>query len=351
MELNANFFSHLKLSFEPRALQFKKAAGTSRGTMLEKKLWLLRAEFEGKMGVGECSVIPGLSPDYSDDTQFESVLTKLCGDPQSFLFSPEKLANYPSILFGLETAVIDLMNGSSGILFPSEFTAGKRGIPINGLVWMGDPEDMQEQIESKLAAGFTCIKMKVGAIDFEEEIRLLKSIRDRYSKEQITIRVDANGAFTETEALEKLGRLAELDIHSIEQPLAAGQNDAYERLCASTPVPIALDESLIGIHSIADKLGLLRKIKPQFIILKPSLHGGLKGTREWIHVANQLGIPFWITSALESNIGLNAIAQFTATLNPTLPQGLGTGGLFVENFPSSMFIDNGYLYMKSFISL
>jgi o-succinylbenzoate synthase len=350
MELNASFFAELRLEYDPHILTFKEAVGTSRGVMNTKKCWILTAKYRDLVGTGECSVIPGLSPDYKTDEQYEAVLNNLIKNPQEYLFSPDKLNHFPSILFGLETAILDLMQGGTGILFPSPFTDGKQAIPINGLVWMGDPRFMQEQIETKLQDGFSCIKMKVGAIHFQDEFKLLKSIRDRYSKEQITIRVDANGAFTESDALEKLKQLADLDIHSIEQPIAAGQDDALERLCAVTPLPIALDESLIGVNALAEKQALLRKIKPQYIILKPSLHGGLKGTREWIQIAERLNIPYWITSALESNIGLNVIAQFTATLNPTLPQGLGTGGLFVENFPSSMFIDNGYLYMKSFIS-
>lgn len=347
MELNASFFAELSLEYVPHTLTFKQAAGTSRGVLNTKKCWILTAKYRDLKGIGECSVIPGLSPDYNSDEQYEAVLNDLIKNPQQFLFSPDRLVNYPSILFGLETAILDLMQGGTGILFPSAFTEGKQGIPINGLVWMGDPSFMQEQIETKLQDGFSCIKMKVGAIHFQDEFQLLKSIRDRYSKEQITIRVDANGAFSESEALEKLKQLADLDIHSIEQPIAAGQNDALDRLCAVSPLPIALDESLIGVNAISDKQALLRKIKPQYIILKPSLHGGLKGTREWIQIAESMKIPYWITSALESNIGLNAIAQFTATLDPQIPQGLGTGGLFVENFPSRLKIENGYLRMTN----
>lgn len=346
MELNASFFSELRFSYEAHTLHFKQAAGTSRGVITTKKCWILKAEYRDKTGLGECSVIPGLSPDYQDDSQYESMLDQLVNDPQHYLFHPQKLNDHPSILFGLETAILDLMNGGNGILFPGDFTEGRFGIPINGLVWMGESTFMQEQIEAKLKDGYRCIKMKVGAIDFEEEVRLLRSIRQRYSHAEVTLRVDANGAFNADEAPEKLRRLAELDIHSIEQPLAAGKNEELRQLCARTPLPIALDESLIGINSLAEKQALLKQIQPQFIILKPSLHGGLKGTREWIQIADHMKIPYWITSALESNIGLNAIAQFTATLNPTLPQGLGTGGLFVENFPSNLIIRNGFLFFE-----
>ena len=266
-------------------------------------------------------------------------------NPLHFLTHPELLANEPSLLFGLETAFLDWQNGGKQQIFDSAFLRGERSIPINGLVWMGEESFMHQQIEQKLADGFSCIKMKVGAIDFETEINLLNSIRKRYSKEEITLRVDANGAFSLTEVDEKLQRLADLDIHSIEQPIAPAQIIEMRDLCARTPLPIALDEELIGVTTTTDRKQLLESIQPQFIILKPSLHGGLSGCLEWIELATAAGIPWWMTSALESNIGLNAVAQFTGMYDPSLPQGLGTGGLYETNFETRLVIRNGELFV------
>lgn len=347
MSLIHDLPKELFASFEAHTLIFKLPSGTSRGILTEKKLWIIQLWWTDSavVGLGECSVIPGLSPDYSDPISYEKRLTEIVRNPLHFLMHPELLANEPSLLFGLETAFLDWQNGGKQQIFDSAFLRGERSIPINGLVWMGEESFMHQQIEQKLADGFSCIKMKVGAIDFETEINLLSSIRKRYSKEEITLRVDANGAFSLTEVDEKLQRLADLDLHSIEQPIAPAQISEMRDLCARSPLPIALDEELIGVTTTTDRKQLLETIQPQFIILKPSLHGGLSGCLEWIDLATAAGIPWWMTSALESNIGLNAIAQFTGMYNPILPQGLGTGGLYETNFETRLVIRNGELFV------
>ena len=338
--------NQLHLTFEAKTLLFKRPSGTSRGILTEKKLWIftLTDEHTGLSGIGECSIIPGLSPDYTSDEQYNGKLTEVCGNPTHFFENKEALAEFPSILFGLESAFIDLKNGGKQHYFTSDFTQKNQPIPINGLIWMGDEAFMNEQIEDKLNAGFSCIKMKVGAIDFEAEFAILSNLRKRFPADQLVIRVDANGAFTPDEAPEKLKRLATLDIHSIEQAIAAGQIEQMRDLCAKNILPIALDEELIGVHELEKKKTLLQTINPHYIILKPSLHGGISGTKEWIACADELGIPWWITSALESNIGLMVIAQFTGQYDPTLPQGLGTGGLYETNFDTSLRISEGNLY-------
>ena len=312
--------------------------------MTEKHAWFIEVWNESNpeiKGIGECSIIPGLSPDFFDFHQYEAKVAETCGNLET------DLTDWPSIKFGVETALLDLQNGGNGIIFQNDFTSGKRSIPINGLIWMGDSDFMQEQIEEKLQQGFKTIKLKIGAIDFESEIELLQSIRDRYSKEEITLRVDANGAFSPEEALSKLQRLSELDIHSIEQPIKQGQFEAMKRLCAETPLDIALDEELIGVNRTEDKIKLLDTIQPQYIILKPSLHGGIEGTKEWISLAEERNIPWWITSALESNIGLNAICQLTAEYSDLLPQGLGTGSLYTDNIPSNLQVRKGTISLAN----
>ena len=317
--------------------------------MTHKKCWILTLtdSLVTLQGLGECSIIEGLSPDYESDEQYENKLNEVCQKLNYFLENPKQLNAFPSILMGLEMCMFDLVNGGKQVYFPSAFTNGESSIPINGLVWMGDKLFMQEQIEAKLNQGYSCIKMKVGAIDFDAELHLLREIRKSYSKEQIVLRVDANGSFSPDDALTKLKALAELDLHSIEQPIEVGQTEEMHRLCKTSPLAIALDEELIGINETKDRAALLDKIKPQYIILKPSLHGGFSGSQEWIKLANERNIDWWITSALESNIGLNAIAQFAGKLNVQQPQGLGTGALFVENFDSPLFIENGRLFYRT----
>lgn len=333
-----------KATFEAFTLDFKRPSGTSRGVLTQKKGWkLLLTDPEGTTGLGECSIIPGLSPDYTTDEAYEQKLTEVCSNP--FLFAKNKslLINHPSILFGLESAYFDLLNGGKRIYFESAKRSSGFSIPINGLIWMGNPGYMRDQIEEKLDAGFNCIKLKVGAIDFKQELKLLEGIRARFDASKIVLRVDANGAFSMEDSTWKLKELAQLDLHSIEQPIKAGSWNNMKKLCKETPLPIALDEELIGINETHKKVELLETIKPQYIILKPSLHGGFSGSKEWIELADERNIPWWITSALESNIGLNAIAQFTADYNPVLPQGLGTGGLYETNFEAPLEIEKGNL--------
>ena len=342
--------SHLKYT-----LHFTFEAGTSRGTLTQKDSYFLRlvdSDQPDVVGYGECGPLRGLSLD--DIPDFEQRLTEYCDyfnaiDLQLFSWNLSIILNqlisqqHPSILFGLETAMLDFLSGGQRLIQAGEFVNGHRAIPINGLVWMGSPEFMRQQIDEKLAAGYTTIKLKIGAIDFDQECALLGYIRERYSPEQITLRVDANGAFHPDEALAKLKRLAQYGLHSIEQPIAAGQHDLLAELCRQTPVPIALDEELIGHMEYVDKFRLLKKIQPQYIVLKPTLLGGLRHCDEWIELANRLSIGWWITSALESNIGLNAIAQYAAQFKNLLPQGLGTGQLYHNNISSPLCIEQGTL--------
>ena len=323
-------------------LNFKRPSGTSRGVMTEKETWFITLEKEAKKGIGECGILRGLSID--DRPDYEEKLQWACNNihlAEADLW--EALKEFPSIQFGLEMAFRSLASNDSFVLYPSEFTKGEENIPINGLVWMGDEAYMKHQIEEKLAQGFDCIKLKIGAIDFEKEIGLLAFIREHFTAEKIEIRVDANGAFAVSDALDKLQQLSKFELHSIEQPIKAGQADAMAKLCLETPLPIALDEELIGVFNYEDKEALLRKIQPQYIILKPSLVGGFKGTDEWITLAEKYNIGWWITSALESNIGLNAIAQYTFTKNNPMPQGLGTGALYTNNFDAPLIVSKGEL--------
>ena len=336
----------LAATFEKRVFTFKRPSGTSRGVLTKKKVWFItvwNTNNPSVKGVGECSIIPNLTPDYKSDEQYESKVEDVVNHINAYVENIKDLNKFPSIYFGLEMALLDLKNGGKRLFFDTDFYHGKRALPINGLIWMGDPEFMEEQIQEKLNAGFSCIKMKIGAIDFEEELRLLGMIRKNHSADKITLRVDANGAFSPSNALEKLKELAKYDIHSIEQPIKQGQWNKMRSLCASTPLPIALDEELIGHYSYEDKRKMLESTQPQYIILKPSLIGGFKGTSDWIELAESMNIPWWITSALESNIGLDAIAQFTSTYPIELPQGLGTGSLYTNNIQSSLTVEDGMI--------
>jgi o-succinylbenzoate synthase len=320
------------IQITPRLLHFKQPAGTSRGVYNTRKVWYIEIssmENPSIKGIGECAPLPNLSCD--DVPQYEEVLQQACSRvAREGNIPTESLRNYPSILFGLETALRHYETGSLA-LWDTPFSRGEAGIPINGLIWMGNFEEMYRQIEAKMEAGYRCIKLKIGAIDFDAELTLLKHIRSRFSVKDIELRVDANGAFSPAEAMHKLDALSKLDLHSIEQPIRAGQWEEMARLTAHTPLPIALDEELIGHNTPEIKQELLSAIRPQYIILKPSLHGGICGSNEWIAEAEKQNIGWWVTSALESNIGLNAIAQWCATLHNALPQGLGTGQLFTDN--------------------
>lgn len=323
-------------------LQFKQPSGTSRGVMNEKETWFIVIEKDGRKGIGECGILRGLSID--DRPDYEDKLKWVCDNiylGEKWLW--EALIEFPSIQFGVEIAFQSLINENPFLLFPSDFTDGKKSILINGLVWMGTASFMKQQIEEKLADGFRCIKLKIGAINFDKELQLLRFIREHFTPEQIEIRVDANGAFNSELALNKINQLSEFKLHSIEQPIQKNNTDSMAELCKTTPIPIALDEELIGVFSLEKKESLLQKIKPQYIILKPSFVGGFRGTKEWILLAEKYNIGWWITSALESNIGLNAIAQWTFLQHNLMPQGLGTGGLYTNNFDCPLEVENGQL--------
>lgn len=338
----------MKASYKRHNLIFKRPSGTSRGVLTEKETWYIILEDNTKKGIGECGILRSLS--FDDRPNYEEKLKWVVDNihlGQDVLW--ESLREWPSIQFGLEQAFLSLESKDSFILFPSPFTDGKESIAINGLVWMGEESFMKEQIDDKLKEGFSCVKLKIGAIDFERELGLLKYIRQHYTAKDIELRVDANGGFSPEEASEKLEILSHLDLHSIEQPIKQHQIKAMAALCEHTPLPIALDEELIGVLSIEDKKELLDKIKPQYIILKPSLIGGFKGSLEWITLAKERNIGWWVTSALESNIGLNAIAQWTYTLNNTMPQGLGTGALYTNNITSPLEVNKGALWYNATI--
>ena len=326
-------------------LQFVHAAKTSRDTMHTRDVWYLivNDDHATRRGVGEIAPIRGLSCD--DFSNLEKKITEVCEDISNYRYwIDEGIKDYPSIRFGLETAVKDYETGGHQILFPSAFTGGKSAIPINGLIWMGDVDYMKKQVREKIADGFRCIKLKIGALDFDRELDILKSIRAEFPAGEMEIRVDANGAFNVDDAPGKLEKLAGLDIHSIEQPIRQNQWEAMADLCSHSILPVALDEELIGINQREDKIRMLLAVLPDYIILKPSLHGGFAGCREWIELAESLNIGWWITSALESNIGLNSIAQWTATLGNEMPQGLGTGQLFTNNIPAPLEIRSGKLH-------
>lgn len=334
----------LKASFEKHILHFKNPGGTSRGVLTKKSTYFITISHGKNTAVGEAALFKGLSAD--DVPHYEEKLQEVCNNIEDYKDNYHtSLKAYPSIVFGLEQAFLKLKN-KANFCFDNDFTQGKKGIPINGLIWMGTQKIMQQQIEQKLEQGFTCIKMKIGAIDFDKEIALLQQLRKQFPASKLELRVDANGAFIPNEALEKLKQLATLQLHSIEQPIRQGQPAEMERLCASTPLPIALDEELIGVFELEHKKELLNKIKPQYIILKPALVGGFKSCDEWINLAQKRNIGWWITSALESNIGLNAIAQYTAGKNTTMYQGLGTGQLFTNNTPSTLNIKEASLWVE-----
>jgi o-succinylbenzoate synthase len=338
------------------SLKFKVPAGTSRGYLNHKPSWILTIEKNGTKGIGEISIIEGLSPEFDNKASFEQCIhdflayfIEFCGDEEhiaiaDFIKKHPEIKAYPSILFGIESAILDLINGGNQIYFQNKFTEGNQKIPINGLVWMGDSSFMLKQVEDKIQSGFNTIKLKIGALDWKKEIQILETIRNQYDKSEITIRLDANGAFDSNHALGQLKILEKFDIHSIEQPIKPDRIKAMKELCEKSPIPIALDEELIGISSLKKKVQLLQMIQPQYIILKPSLHGGISGSIEWISIAEELNIAWWMTSALESNIGLNTIAQFAGEYTNSLPQGLGTGSLYTNNVPSDLTVENGFIF-------
>ena len=351
----------LTFRIEKKVFDFTFGAGTSRGILHHKKSWFIHAIDSEALfqGIGECSVIEGLTPEYLSDDDYVSRINQaiyLIGDLNAADLKEQLFTNFSSteiedffnqnssIRFGFETAILDSLNSVNGIYFDSPFVTEGLKIPINGLIWMGNESFMYEQIEQKLKAGFTTLKMKVGAINFDQELSILRSIRKIYDSKSITLRVDANGAFSSDNVMERLKQLADFEIHSIEQPIATGNSELLKRICIDSPIPIALDEELIGVFSKKEKHSFLKAINPQFIVLKPSLHGGFKGTMEWIDVAETNGIQWWITSALESNVGLSAICQFTAQFTNALPQGLGTGSLYTNNIDMGLIVENGFIF-------
>jgi o-succinylbenzoate synthase len=342
----------LKAHYKKHTLNFKRPSGTSRGVLTQKETFYLILESDSiaGVGIGECSTLVDLSIDHVPG--YEAKLKEVCANINEYVVNPHKtLLEWPSICFGIEMAIMDLQGGGTRELFPSPFTLGKKGVYINGLIWMGSFEYMKEQLAAKLKDGFRCIKIKIGGIAFDEELELLGQIRDEYNADDLELRLDANGAFTNEEALDKLDQLSDFDIHSIEQPIKQGDWKAMQELCKKTPIPIALDEELIRIQKIEEKESLIATINPDYLILKPSLLGGFNACHEWIDMADKNGVKWWITSALESNIGLNAIAQwaFLAAAPPSeggLPQGLGTGQLYTNNIDSPLVIQNSRLWYR-----
>lgn len=327
----------MRLEFAPYLLNFKEPGGTSRGVMTEKPTFFIKIYDESNpeiFGIGEAAVFPGLSPEA--DGYYVMKLTELMANVA--LGMETDLSRHSSIQFGLEQALLNFSNGCRGLYFPGEFTSGEKNIEINGLVWMGDFDVMIERIEKKVAEGFKCMKLKIGAIDWDKELDMIKHIRNRFSDRELMIRVDANGGFSPDECMPKLFALTDLGVHSIEQPIKAGYPEMMAEICRNSPLPIALDEELIGKGRLDERITTLDEIKPQYIILKPALCGGFSGAIEWIEEAEKRGIGWWVTSALESNVGLNAIAQWTASINARGPQGLGTGGVFTNNFETPVYL-------------
>lgn len=345
----------MKLYFEKIELRFLFPAGTSRGVLLKKPSWILKS-VQNPQIIGECSVIPGLNKDYESDIQYEEKLNWVCdtfealydqlGADNLLDFFCRELVHYPSILFGIESLFYQIKMSLGNDPFESTFSKGEASIPINGLIWMGSIDEMKARVREKMQDGFTVLKFKIGALDFQSEYELLSQVRKEFGA-ALEIRVDANGAFDKKNVKDVLDKLEKIDIHSIEQPIRPGQWELMRSLCEDNRVPVALDEELIGIHLIEDKIEILESIRPQYIILKPSLHGGLVGALEWISLAKEMDIGWWITSALESSIGLEVIARMAGFLNPQIPQGLGTGGLFENNFESPLVIENGTLKYKN----
>ncbi|MCH3986161.1 MAG: o-succinylbenzoate synthase [Prevotella sp.] len=340
---------HIRIS--ERTLHFIHPAGTSRGVYTTRRsdyLTLTSDDRPGVQGVGECATLPDLSCDAGP--QYDRTLQHICMMVEQLGKIPyEMLRPYPSILFGLETAFAQFQAGGSTALFDTPFARGEEGIPINGLVWMGTFEEMLGRLEEKLDQGFHCVKLKIGAIDFDREIELVRHIRERFSKEDVELRVDANGGFTPENALQRMEQLAGYGLHSIEQPIRQHQWKEMARLCKESPLPIALDEELIGVNMKNMKEELLDTIHPAYLVLKPSLHGGMTGCKEWTDLARQRGIGTWITSALESNVGLNAVSHFAALMygpHITFPQGLGTGLLFMDNIPMPLKMEGDQLWYK-----
>jgi o-succinylbenzoate synthase len=325
-------------------LPFKIPATTSRGAYKDREVYLVTIEKDGISAIGECSPLIGLSIDYNENLEEElEGFSKEINETQ--ILDPYKYQKHPAFIFALESALRQIETKKQHLLYSTDFILKGSGIPINGLIWMADSENMREQMEKKLKEGYSIIKLKIGAIDFDEECRLIESLRKHKNAFQLEIRVDANGVFENDHVLEKLKELSRFELHSIEQPIKQGQWDAMQEVCAKSPIPVALDEELIGV--LEEKEKLIKHINPQFLILKPTLLGGFKYCDEWISLANKYDKGWWATSALESNIGLNAIAQWVSTHDTEMAQGLGTGQLFVKNYDLGLSLKNGYLYKNA----
>lgn len=333
----------MRLAYALYMLRFKEPAGTSRGVLNQKPTCFIKIYDEKNpecYGLGEAALFPGLSPEAGD--HFGMKIIQLLANVA--LGRPTDLSSASSIQYGFEQAINDFANGGKGIYFPSDFTAGNSSIEINGLIWMGDFNRMIQRIDEKVAAGFRCIKMKVGALEWEKELEMIKYVRESFPSHKLQLRLDANGGFTYENALSRLDSLARYDIHSIEQPIKAGSFKEMAEICERSPIPVALDEELIGKSSTEERRDTLDSIHPAYIILKPALCGGFSGAEEWINLANERNIGWWVTSALESNIGLNALAQWVATLRNSMPQGLGTGNLFLNNIETPVFLEKDRLH-------
>jgi O-succinylbenzoate synthase len=340
-----------RVQIQKRVFTFGFQAKTSRGSMQTKDSWFINLwddNMPDVVGIGECGPLPGLSVDAVP--HYETVLKGWASKIENSTRTPEEIeatipVGFPSIRFGVETALRDWQHGGKRIIFDNSFIKGN-AIPINGLVWMGDVAFTVQQIEQKVAAGFRCIKMKIGGLDFDQECEVLQFLRETYQDRGIELRLDANGSFHEDVVFERLNALAKFNPQSIEQPLPVG-SALLPRVCATSPFPTALDEELIGVEATSEKEALLHCVKPSYIILKPSLHGGISGCKAWIQLAESMNIGWWITSALESNIGLNAICQFTAEYDIQIPQGLGTGGIYTNNIPAPLVVKDGHIYHDS----
>ena len=335
----------LRARWLERTLQPRFELGTSKGPINARTVWYLIAWDSARpeiQGIGEAALFPGHSKEYPADVKVK--LIELCERTDNWTQRlTSDLIDAPSVRFAVEQCLRDLDAGGTKNLFPSDFTIGRKAIPINGLVWMGDKATMKQRIREQIDGGYSTVKMKIGAIGFDDELELLRAVRSEYNRDDLTLRVDANGAFSAQHAPEVLKRLADLHVHSIEQPTAPGLFEMMAELCAASPIPIALDEDLIGLNTRDAKVDLLENVKPQYIVIKPSLVGGWAATQEWIDLAKARNIGWWITSALESSIGLNAIAQYTATLDVTMAQGLGTGKVYANNVPSPLLAERGFL--------
>ncbi len=315
----------MRAQWAPYRLDFRFLARTSRESMRHKHTYFVRvSDSDGRSACGECALFRGLSADDCDD--YEHELARRCAEPESIAD-----CTYSSIRFGIETALESLSAPASLAAGTRMWKSGELPIPINGLIWMGDKLEMTRRIDAKLAEGFKVLKLKIGGISFDDELDLLKYVRSQYAPDRLELRLDANGSFSGSDAMRRLEALAPYAVHSIEQPVKAGQPELMARLCASSPIPIALDEELIGVTPEAEMRQRLEYIRPAYIILKPALCGGLSGARRWVAAAEATGTGYWFTSALESNIGLDAIAGLAAGCGVSMPQGLGTGELYINN--------------------